>query len=81
MMTVDVFACLAEYMDDGQPRVAIFIAVRVWFSCSSNYVRWALAHVCNRADLAHSSWRWAYGIGSLYGLVVVLLITFFMEET
>jgi hypothetical protein len=27
------------------------------------------------------SWRWAYGIGSLYGLVVVVLIALFMEET
>ncbi|KAF9041214.1 MFS general substrate transporter [Panaeolus papilionaceus] len=31
--------------------------------------------------VARTSWRWAYGIGSLYGLVVVLLIVFFMEET
>lgn len=28
-----------------------------------------------------SSWRWAYGIGSLYGAIVVFFITFFMEET
>ncbi|PPR06452.1 hypothetical protein CVT24_002613 [Panaeolus cyanescens] len=31
--------------------------------------------------VARTTWRWAYGIGSLYGLVVVLLIVFFMEET
>ncbi|KIM42243.1 hypothetical protein M413DRAFT_444680 [Hebeloma cylindrosporum] len=31
--------------------------------------------------VARTSWRWAYGIGSMYSLVVVLLIVFFMEET
>jgi len=31
--------------------------------------------------VARANWRWAYGIGSLYGLLVVLLITFFLEET
>ena len=68
-------------MDNGQPRIAIFITVCVWFSCGSNYVRWIIAYACNRADLAYSSWRWGYGIGSLYGLVVVLSIALFMEET
>ncbi|KAG1738139.1 major facilitator superfamily domain-containing protein [Suillus paluster] len=31
--------------------------------------------------VARTSWRWAYGIGSLYSAVVVLLIGLFMEET
>nr|GAT54834.1 MFS general substrate transporter [Mycena chlorophos] len=31
--------------------------------------------------VARTSWRWAYGIGSIYGAIVVLLIIFFMEET
>ncbi|TFK41584.1 MFS general substrate transporter [Crucibulum laeve] len=31
--------------------------------------------------VARTTWRWAYGIGCLYGLVVVLLIVFFGEET
>ncbi|KAF7348493.1 MFS general substrate transporter [Mycena venus] len=31
--------------------------------------------------VARTSWRWAYGIGSMYGGIVVLLIVFFMEET
>ncbi|KAG1778135.1 major facilitator superfamily domain-containing protein [Suillus placidus] len=31
--------------------------------------------------VARVSWRWAYGIGSLYSAVVVLLIGLFMEET
>ncbi|KIY62844.1 MFS general substrate transporter [Cylindrobasidium torrendii FP15055 ss-10] len=31
--------------------------------------------------VAREDWRWAYGIGCLYGLVVVLLIALFMEET
>jgi MFS family permease len=31
--------------------------------------------------VARMSWRWAYGIGSLYSAVVVLLIGFFIEET
>ncbi|KAH9950836.1 MFS general substrate transporter [Amylocystis lapponica] len=31
--------------------------------------------------VARASWRWAYGIGSLYGAVVVFFIMFFMEET
>lgn len=29
----------------------------------------------------YGSWRWTYGIGSMYGLFVVLLITFFGRET
>ncbi|KAF5351077.1 hypothetical protein D9756_008452 [Leucocoprinus leucothites] len=31
--------------------------------------------------VARTTWRWAYGIGSLYGLFVVLIIVFFGEET
>ena len=31
--------------------------------------------------VARTSWRWAYGIGSIYSVVVVILIVFFMEET
>lgn len=31
--------------------------------------------------VARTTWRWAYGIGCLYSLIVVLLIIFFMEET
>ncbi|KAJ7636997.1 major facilitator superfamily domain-containing protein [Roridomyces roridus] len=31
--------------------------------------------------VARTSWRWAYGIGSMYGAIVVLLIALFMEET
>ncbi len=30
---------------------------------------------------AHSSWRWTYGIGSIYSAIVVALIAFFGEET
>ncbi|KAE9397963.1 MFS general substrate transporter [Gymnopus androsaceus JB14] len=31
--------------------------------------------------VARASWRWAFGIGSIYGLLVLLLIMFGMEET
>ncbi|KAF9445589.1 MFS general substrate transporter [Macrolepiota fuliginosa MF-IS2] len=31
--------------------------------------------------VARTTWRWAYGIGCLYGLVVVLIVIFFGEET
>jgi len=31
--------------------------------------------------VARTSWRWAYGIGSMYSLIVVILIVLFMEET
>ncbi|KAH9918647.1 MFS general substrate transporter [Fomitopsis serialis] len=31
--------------------------------------------------VARASWRWTYGIGSIYGAIVVFLITFFAEET
>jgi len=31
--------------------------------------------------VARTSWRWAYGIGSMYGAIVVILIVLFMEET
>ncbi|CAK5272184.1 unnamed protein product [Mycena citricolor] len=31
--------------------------------------------------VARTSWRWAYGIGCIYGLIVILLIVFLMEET
>ncbi|KAJ6453745.1 MFS general substrate transporter [Mycena sanguinolenta] len=31
--------------------------------------------------VARTSWRWAYGIGSMYGAIVVVLIVLFMEET
>ena len=27
------------------------------------------------------SWRWAYGIGSIYSVIVLFLIVFFMDET
>ena len=31
--------------------------------------------------VARTTWRWAYGIGSIYGAIVCLLIIFFMDET
>jgi MFS family permease len=31
--------------------------------------------------VARAGWRWAYGTGCFYGAMVVILITFFMEET
>ncbi len=31
--------------------------------------------------VARTTWRWAYGIGSLYSLLVVFHIVFFCEET
>ncbi|CAA7268520.1 unnamed protein product [Cyclocybe aegerita] len=31
--------------------------------------------------VARASWRWAYGIGSIYSAIVVLLIMFYGEET
>lgn len=31
--------------------------------------------------VARANWRWAYGIGSIYSAIVVLLIVFFGEET
>ncbi|KAG1744214.1 major facilitator superfamily domain-containing protein [Suillus lakei] len=31
--------------------------------------------------VARVSWRWAYGIGSIYSAIVLFLIAFFMEET
>ncbi|KAJ3516042.1 hypothetical protein NLJ89_g1381 [Agrocybe chaxingu] len=31
--------------------------------------------------VARADWRWSYGIGTLYSVVVVLLIMFYMEET
>lgn len=31
--------------------------------------------------VARASWRWAYGIGSIYGAIVLALIVFFGEET
>jgi len=31
--------------------------------------------------VARTTWRWAYGIGCLYGLLVVLTIALFGEET
>ncbi|KAH9941285.1 MFS general substrate transporter [Epithele typhae] len=31
--------------------------------------------------VARANWRWAFGIGSIYNLVVVVLIVLFMEET
>ncbi|CCM05346.1 uncharacterized protein FIBRA_07560 [Fibroporia radiculosa] len=31
--------------------------------------------------VARTNWRWAYGIGSMYGAIVVFFIAFFAEET
>ena len=31
--------------------------------------------------VARTTWRWAYGIGTLYNLVVFALIVLFMEES
>ncbi|KAG6899941.1 hypothetical protein C0993_005063 [Termitomyces sp. T159_Od127] len=31
--------------------------------------------------VARQNWRWSYGVGCFYSVVVVILITFFMEET
>jgi MFS family permease len=31
--------------------------------------------------VARTSWRWAYGIGTIYGALVLLLIVLFGKET
>ncbi|KAG6825209.1 hypothetical protein H0H92_004387 [Tricholoma furcatifolium] len=31
--------------------------------------------------VARQNWRWSYGVGCMYGAIVVFLIAFFMEET
>ncbi|KAL0564744.1 hypothetical protein V5O48_017296 [Marasmius crinis-equi] len=31
--------------------------------------------------VARTTWRWAYGLGSIYGAIVCIMITLFMEET
>ncbi len=31
--------------------------------------------------VARQSWRWAYGIGCIYSVVVCVLIALFMDET
>lgn len=31
--------------------------------------------------VARTTWRWAYGIGSMYSAIVLVLIVLFMEET
>jgi len=31
--------------------------------------------------IARQSWRWAFAVGCFYGLVVVLLIIFFVDES
>ena len=31
--------------------------------------------------VARTTWRWAYGIGCLYSLAVLILIVLFMEES
>ncbi|KAL6299412.1 MFS general substrate transporter [Sparassis latifolia] len=31
--------------------------------------------------VARANWRWTYGVGSIYGVIVVLLIAFFTQET
>ena len=38
----------------------------------------AVVHVWS-SDLR--SWRWSYGVGTMFGVAVTLLIAFFMEET
>jgi len=82
MMTIyALLICLVKYMDDGVYCITVPFALRIWFPGSSNHVRWNLADAHNSADLMHSSWRWAYGIGCLYGFVVIILIAAFMEET
>jgi hypothetical protein len=52
------------------------------FPCCSNQVSPILSVVnVTHKELTLISWRWAYGIGSIYGAIVVFLIAVFMEET
>ena len=81
-LTIDaIFNYVAEHMDDGLHRIALFIALCVRLPCGSGKVRPRLRYTNNEIDHTCTSWRWAYGIGCLYGLAIVLLIAFFMEET
>lgn len=54
-------------------------AIALWtlfYICSPFMSPWLFGYLC-----ARQSWRWAYGAGSFYILVVVLLITFLLDET
>lgn len=69
-------------MDDGFPCVALRLALLVGIHGRSNIVSLALRCTLFPYLIALiRSWRWAYGVGTLYGAVVVFTIAFFMEET
>jgi hypothetical protein len=73
--------CLAKYLDHGLYHLAFPLPVCVWFSRSPNKVGFpplgrALPNGCG-----YISWRWSYGIGSMYSAFVLFLIVFFGRET
>ena len=71
----------AEHLDDGVCLVTRGGTVSFGVPSGPSKASTPLYVDCPSAHHPHYSWRWAYGIGSLFNAIVVLLIAFFMDET
>ena len=71
----------AQHLGYGISCLTIRIALPFWFLvCSSEVCQYGHPIMHCLHFMLHS-WRWAYGIGSMYSAIVVFLIAVFGEET
>jgi hypothetical protein len=71
----------AQHLDYGFPCLTLPLAFRIWFSRSSDKVGFPHSWMFSPDNILYVSWRWAYGIGSMYSLLVLFLIVVFGRET
>lgn len=74
---------LAQHLDHGIHHLAFPFSLRIRLlrcSCgvrtTSHLASWSIVE-----PLTMYSWRWSYGVASIYGAIVLSLIILFMEET
>ena len=72
---------LAEYLGHWIPHFPFSFTFCIWIlRCQSKVCFFILG--CILSDTcAFVSWRWSFGIGSMYGALVLFLIVFFGRET
>ena len=79
-MRANTHSRVAQPLDDGFHHFALPVSIRIRLPGRQGKVRVLSASLTHILTEMYS-WRWAYGIGTIYGVVVVILIMLFSKET
>ena len=80
-MVANTHSRVAQPLDNGFHHFAVPLPLRLRIHGRSHQVSMISLAVIGSILTIYSSWRWTYGIGSIYSAIVVGIIALFGEET